>query len=972
MRKLFRGSGRILGIIFAASIIWLIFDMAALRFSFTEINSKLSKEEFIRLERVRSKVLQDEELHKMFRERAGRFAAGGGLNLRAGIDGERRALREKLPVSTKDTGGPAKRRQSEKLGEHRVRADRSPPPNGRGFLAPPGTITLNTSGRQLTPRPPLNLLRQSAGGHRTAAWRPQPGQVVKVTASHPAILPGKVKVPVPEVQRPDRYRPLQPVTEGVGMKGEATVTVMAEQVAPTGRESQLQANQDILGKVSWEESVKPAERKLDTSRTGESDTAKRLTDGKVFGVLIPGEAGANSEKAALEELITVNASVKAIDKSIDAAVINDTVTVINDTVKQSDSKISTDGKVWNRTKSELVNITDIKDTVLKLSEHKKTGLSGLTNATNSRIDHETNKTAINHLTGKNQTHAIEKRDFSKIIGMKITAKINETNDQQIDGNVLKHSVVNLDSIVGVHTVLTVDITLSPRVPKAIGQFGQPAVVPKDQEQLAKERWNEGHFNVYLSDMIPLDRALPDTRPEGCADQIVHNNLPTTSIIMCFVDEVWSTLLRSVHSIFNRSPAHLIKEVILVDDFSTKEYLKENLDKYMSHFPKVHVIHLQKRHGLIRARLVGAAIATGDVLTFLDSHVECNVGWLEPLLERILLKRTKVACPVIEVISDEDMSYVRVSGFLRGVFTWPMNFGWKTIPDEMIKKYNLKEMDPIRCPIMAGGLFSIDKKYFYELGTYDAGLEVWGGENMELSFKVWMCGGEIEIIPCSRVGHIFRDGNPYTFPKNKIKTVERNLARVAEVWLDEYVDVFYGHGYHHLLNTNNIEFNIGDLREQKELRKKLQCKNFTWYLENVYPDLQTPLVRADGLLFNVGTRKCLAVENGTLSFELCDMKKKCQHFSHTWLRLIKQMDMCIALLDMKQGLGMKPCDNKNNNLRWLHQSFIAESTLTDHILWEISQFPLCLEGNLFGKTLIMNTCDPVNPHQKWQFTNYYKD
>lgn len=49
----------------------------------------------------------------------------------------------------------------------------------------------------------------------------------------------------------------------------------------------------------------------------------------------------------------------------------------------------------------------------------------------------------------------------------------------------------------------------------------------------------------------------------------------------------------------------------------------------------------------------------------------------------------------------------------------------------------------------------------------------------------MCGGSLETVVCSVVGHIFRSRSPYKWNINVKDPLKRNLLRLADVWLDDY-------------------------------------------------------------------------------------------------------------------------------------------------------------------------------------------
>lgn len=146
-----------------------------------------------------------------------------------------------------------------------------------------------------------------------------------------------------------------------------------------------------------------------------------------------------------------------------------------------------------------------------------------------------------------------------------------------------------------------------------GEDGQPVTLTGDEAEEAKKQFSKAAFNVYLSDRISPNRSLPEVRPDECSRVLYPlSTLGQASIVIIYTNEIWSALLRTIWSVVNRSPPELLREIILVDDFSTDESLKAPLDQYIAdyfgggdgHEPLVRVIRLVKREGLIRARLIG--------------------------------------------------------------------------------------------------------------------------------------------------------------------------------------------------------------------------------------------------------------------------------------------------------------------------------------------------------------------------------
>uniref|UniRef100_A0A8C6ZB24 Polypeptide N-acetylgalactosaminyltransferase n=1 Tax=Nothoprocta perdicaria TaxID=30464 RepID=A0A8C6ZB24_NOTPE len=493
---------------------------------------------------------------------------------------------------------------------------------------------------------------------------------------------------------------------------------------------------------------------------------------------------------------------------------------------------------------------------------------------------------------------------------------------------------------------------------------------EEEQTVAQNLFLKYGYNVYLSDRLPLDRIIKDTRSPSCQRKTYPQALPTLSVVLIFMNEALSIILRAITSIINRTPSHLLKEIILVDDYSSNGPLEAHIKSYNAqHVGLLKIIRHQKREGLTQARISGWKASTADVVAILDAHIEVNVAWAEPILSRIKEDRTVIISPVFDNIRFDDFELLQYAVAADG-FDWALWCLYEPLPAEW---YALKdETAPVRSPSIMGILVA-HREFLGEIGVLDGGMHIYGGENVELGLRAWQCGGKIEVLPCSRIAHLERAHKPY-LPDLSI-SVRRNALRVAEVWMDDYKYMVY---LAWNLPVENPGIDFGDISSRKELRKKLNCKSFDWYIKNVYPNLVVlPNIVAYGTMKNT-LKEDICIDQGpvpgnTPIMYVCHAYSPQHIFYHSTGEIyigglrarLNMIDRCLTDPGSGDVPVLEQCDiavNKGLNMYWDFKQGSAVINRNTKRCLEIT------EDNQASYRLVMQACSG----QRWNIQHTLKD
>ena len=189
------------------------------------------------------------------------------------------------------------------------------------------------------------------------------------------------------------------------------------------------------------------------------------------------------------------------------------------------------------------------------------------------------------------------------------------------------------------------------------------------------------------------------------------------------------------------------EIVCVDDGSEPRVDLQG--------PALTIVRNAEPCGVSRARRLGAEIATGDVLVCLDAHMTFEPGWLQTMLCE--LQAGRLLCAPWRDYDrrrvhawGSDFEWCEARAYERGLRPG-FDFSHRAAPPRGASG---------RVPMVVGACYMMRRTDYVRLGGFCPLFCTYSGDEIDLSARAWMSGGEVRCVTDACVGHLDRRTFPY--------------------------------------------------------------------------------------------------------------------------------------------------------------------------------------------------------------------
>ncbi len=218
------------------------------------------------------------------------------------------------------------------------------------------------------------------------------------------------------------------------------------------------------------------------------------------------------------------------------------------------------------------------------------------------------------------------------------------------------------------------------------------------------------------------------------------------------------MLKQTIDFIRRTPTHLPYEIIAVDDGST-----DGSFAWISacDAPQLRLAQTASR-GIVAARNLGASLATGDMLVFCDAHIDVEPYWLDEFVRVMDVYGAAAVTPAFKNLDHDNPLYRRM---LLYAAAHSAKIQYRMCGRTFHKLSSLAWMPrndaPFETPVLAGGCWAVRTEVFRAVDGYEEAFRGYGGEEEEISLKLWLRGYTLYATPLTCVAHQFRFSAPYT-------------------------------------------------------------------------------------------------------------------------------------------------------------------------------------------------------------------